>query len=46
MIYRHALPDLQVAALMLQQALWIAVLWAVAATVWRRGVARYASQGG
>jgi len=46
MIYRGALPHLDAAALMLQQAIWIAVLWAAAAAVWKRGVARYASQGG
>jgi ABC-2 type transport system permease protein len=45
-IYRRSGLDLDVAALMARQAIWIAVLWAVAAAVWTRGVARYASQGG
>jgi ABC-2 type transport system permease protein len=46
MIYRRPAFDLDAAALLAQQAVWIAVLWALAAALWRRGVERYASQGG
>jgi len=46
MIYRRPQPDLEIAALIAQQAIWAAVLWVAAAAVWTRGVARYASQGG
>lgn len=36
----------QAQSFMVQQLVWVVVLWVLAAAVWTRGVARYASQGG
>lgn len=45
-IYAQGVLGPDVAMYLLRQLLWIGVLWAAAATVWTRGLARYASQGG
>lgn len=45
-IYAQGTLGPDVALYVFRQFIWIAVLWAVAATVWARGLTRYASQGG
>jgi ABC-2 type transport system permease protein len=45
-IYAQGALGPDVAGYLLRQLIWIALLWACAAQVWTRGIARYASQGG
>jgi ABC-type uncharacterized transport system permease subunit len=46
MIYAKGQLNAEVGMYLAQQFAWIVVLWAAAAVVWTRGIARYASQGG